>query len=221
MGNARSLAGLARGIVGALVLLGGAAPLLAQGDQAQPPAGRGAPLGELGAKVGVVDLDQAFKAYPRARHRMEAWNNAKADTNTALEEEFRRVEKLRIERDGYDPLTKEWIGANSNWQAALAALESRKKYEEERFLRDKEQIQAECLKDISQAIRQLAQRRGLVLVLRAWPLGDDASVGATLSRQTVTDVLFFDGRLDLTEDLIKFLTSSTPPGESASDRGSG
>ena len=38
-----------------------------------------------------------------------------------MREQNEAAEKLKLERDGYDFLTSEWIAANSLWEAARAA----------------------------------------------------------------------------------------------------
>ncbi len=183
-----------------------------------PPAEQALPDGaeQMRRWVAVVDVERSLQASPKARQQMDALRAAKDDTEAALQAEKERVDGLAFERDSRDFLSPEWIGANAAWEAARSALEARHKFELERFKIERDRLEAQFHKDLDRAIAELAQKTGVLLVLRSFPLAQDASVTRTLARSSYGDVLYHHQALDLTDDVIKLLKS---PAYSDADAG--
>jgi Skp family chaperone for outer membrane proteins len=164
------------------------------------------------AAIGVVDVPRALEAFPRMRQMIDELKGATAEVKAELDKLEQERQTLKITRDGFDFLTPEWIRANASLEASGAALEARRVAETKRVESERERIVVECEQILNRAVAELANKRGLLLVLRALrPPADDASDHPGRS----SDVLHYAPALDLTDDVIKLLKSPAYSGSSS------
>ncbi len=199
-------------VLGAVLIVSLLPPGSPQEPAAPSPSSSEAAASEVAKVVAVIDVEKALKAYPRWRKMRDDVVAARAGIESALKKDKDNVERLFMEREGFGKLTAEWIAANAQWEASRAALDSRAKDEGERLQLEKDRSHAECVRDLDQAIAELARKKGVLLVLRLWPIGADDALLNVLARNNFGDTLYADARLDLTDDAIRFLQSSAPAG---------
>ena len=175
---------------------------------AAPPA-----LSEL---IAVVDVERVLQGYPKARELRQAQELREEEVNAELSQGRDELQKLKLEADGWDPGTPEWMAAQIKLAAKETELLKKKEFEERAFLIESYKNRDLLYRDIDRAIQELADKRGLLLVVQKIAPREDDMLDARVAKLAQRPVLYYRTSLDLTEDVINFLKSEEFVGNSAS-----
>jgi Skp family chaperone for outer membrane proteins len=175
-------------------LLGWAVPL------AQGPAGL-----DLTKLMGIVDMDKARRAYPKAREYQEELRREAAELDARLKKEQEALNELQMNLQKYDRLTKEWIEGDAKINGEKARLERWAKLENARLAENRFRRLVEISETISAAVKKLAEERGVQMVVHLRTPPEDADAGQRLEVHQLNDVIYYAAALDLTDDVIKIL----------------
>ena len=181
-------------------ILGCAALLAPSGAAAQDEPPR--------LKVGVVDMGALFERYERKRE-LEAEVDAareeiKAKLTRLQEKCVRRRAALRSLEDGSPEHER---GARA-LRRALADYEAEAEESQARLKRRVEEDTLALLKDLTSTIRAYGTRHRFTMIFKV-DLGatEGKKLDEAIFRQQITDLVFFDPVLDVTEDLLRYLHS--------------
>ena len=140
----------------------------------------------------------------------------------ALKRGSQELEKLKLELSGWDPFTREWVDARQRVSATEAGLKALRDTEEQRLVIERYRNHEDVYNDIHLAISKLAKKRNLQLVLRVNPaVPDTAPLDARVEMWRSKSAFYHHDKLDLTEDVIKFLKSPEFAGGDAAQPGNG
>lgn len=180
------------------------------------------PGSDVSRVVAVVDVSKVRQGYPRAKAFDEAWKAEQAGVDRILQQGAQELEKLKLELNGWDPFTKEWIVARQRLSGTEAGLKVLRDTEEQRLVIDRFKNHEEIYHDIDRAITKLAEKRNLQLVMRVTSkIPDTAPLDSRVDMWRAKTVFYHHDRLDLTEDVIKYLKSPEFTGNDTAPPGSG
>ncbi|MBM4062075.1 MAG: OmpH family outer membrane protein [Planctomycetes bacterium] len=182
-----------------------------QPPASQPLPGPAAPARQ-GVAVGVVDLDKAIEAYPKAiaeRERLQALSKSFTER---LDEAGKQIDQLRDDlkllKEGSpqrDLREFEFTSAVKNREALASFLKAQ-------FDRELERFELAIYQDLEVAVAEVAKLKGVQIVLRvrATPSAAEARDAATAQKQKLAvydrrHVWFASPEVDLTPALVQYL----------------
>lgn len=165
------------------------------------------PINDISPVVAVVDIGRVLKGYPRVRELDEAWKAEADQLELGLRKMKEDLDKLKLEMNGWDTLSPQWIEAGEKVEAVRAAAESRSEMQKRRLMFERLKNRELIYDDIDRAVEELAKKLKLQLVLKMLPDMDGETVDNRVQMWAAKSVFYYDAKLDLTESVIKSLKS--------------
>lgn len=174
------------------------------------------------AAIGVVDFERVKLGVPRWKAPIENLRTKQdvlADELSSLQQQLREKE---LKRDSFEPNTIEYVRENVELQGSKQALQIRRDEYTKWIERARAELEDHFIRELKGAIAKVAAERGLVLVLRVRHVETDDGLGQRLQTFALNDVLWHAPTLDLTEDVIRILKSTSPgPASAPAEAGQG
>jgi len=199
------------------------AGLLAQENRAPAPAKAAAMKAPT---IAVVDIVKAVDNYPRAIRGKKQLQEAGEEAQRRLAAEGKRIEDLRLQRDGFEAGSRERALLDNDISSMVKRVEGLRQVLEADLEILNQRYLVEVYDRIERAIATAAKERGVDLVLRLHPMDAPAADNAKdedrrrLDRLRIFErrqVWFATDELDLTPVVIKVLQAELPdpasPGE--------
>ena len=196
-------------------------PAEASSGGASPEAAHSAAARAAAAHaIGVVDFERVKAGVPRWKASIETLKSKKVVLSEELSALQQQVREKELKRDSFEPNTIEYVRENAEVEGSTQALKTRAQDYERWMERRRAEVEDHFIRELRQATAKVAGERGLSLVLRVRNLETDDGLGQRLQTFALNDVLWHAPTLDLTEDVIRILksTSSSPapaPAESS------
>lgn len=165
-----------------------------------------------GLTIGVVDLDKARDAYPRAITEREKLQKMSMAFKEQIDAEKKHIDALRAELALLKPGTDEWEAKEAERGLAMERGKVLSNVYQSQFNRAREKYDLMIYQDFEVAIAQVAKDRGVQIVLRMHEqpeIDKDMETAdaqqARLYSYNRRNVWFAADEVDLTPALIKFL----------------
>ncbi len=179
-------------------------------DGAKPPG-----VGEIARVIAVVDLEKVKNGSPQVAEIQKAMSRKQAELRADIEERTRGAEVKKAERDTLNKESEAWHLADIQLKAYAYELEERAKRYERQLADLQGRLVAQFYDEIRGVIAGLARQRGLGLVLRIHESEVEAmNVAEIAGTNRARDVLYFDPKLDITDDVIRLMKARQPVAES-------
>jgi len=177
-------------------------------------------VGLLGAaaraevKVGQVDVVMVVDKYERTKDAETDAKLADADLKTTAEPKIRKVEELRLQRDGFNKDSEEWKRLDEKALEAEVGLRTWLAVERVRLMRKQRDVLLDIYREIQKAVGRAAKEKGLDLVLaKAFLAPGQIDVNEVqnlqdLKRHIVSTALLYPGEVvDITQDVLGALNA--------------
>lgn len=199
---------LTRTIVGVMAVLGTAVLAIGQ-DPKNPvpaPATTPAAAAAVPTTVAVIDFAKVIEAYPKAAQEKKRLDEMRAALVAGLKVEEDKLKDLRLERDGFNPGTRERALKELEMDVALRRINGLRQVYEADLNEQFDKFLAQTYDEIEVAIAQCAKARGVQLVLRTHrDTTEDDSLSIKSRLQDRRIVWYAANEIDLTPHVIKLL----------------
>ncbi|MGB3087165.1 MAG: OmpH family outer membrane protein [Phycisphaerae bacterium] len=177
-------------------------------------------VGLLGAaaraevKVGQVDVVAVVDQYERTKDAETDAKLAEADLKATAEPKIRKVEELRLQRDGFNKDSEEWKRLDEKALEAEVELRTWLAIERVKLMRKQRDVLLDIYREIQKAVGRAAKEKGLDLVLaKAFLTPGQIDVNEVqslqdLKRHIVSTALLYPGEVvDVTQDVLDALNA--------------
>ncbi|MGB2997354.1 MAG: OmpH family outer membrane protein [Phycisphaerae bacterium] len=177
-------------------------------------------VGLLGAaaraeiKVGQVDVVAVVDQYERTKDAETDAKLAEADLKATAEPKIRKVEELRLQRDGFNKDSEEWKRLDEKALEAEVELRTWLAIERVKLMRKQRDVLLDIYREIQKAVGRAAKEKGLDLVLaKAFLTPGQIDVNEVqslqdLKRHIVSTALLYPGEVvDVTQDVLNNLNA--------------
>lgn len=166
----------------------------------------------LPLQMGFVDVDRILQEYRKCQTMDQEVLQRREALNADLKERRQQIEAKHEKLAPMTPGSDEFVRLQREVDIELLTWKRDKDYGEEQVAREHNKRLGEVYREICNEARAQAEARGLAAVLAYDPLtpGVEARTPARVLIQN-RDVLWSDGRLDLTPQVIQALNSQLPP----------
>jgi Skp family chaperone for outer membrane proteins len=177
-------------------------------------------VGLLGAaaraevKVGQVDVVAVVDQYERTKDAETDAKLAEADLKATAEPKIRKVEELRLQRDGFNKDSEEWKRLDEKALEAEVELRTWLAIERVKLMRKQRDVLLDIYREIQKAVGRAAKEKGLDLVLaKAFLTPGQIDVNEVqslqdLKRHIVSTALLYPGEVvDVTQDVLNTLNA--------------
>jgi len=180
-------------------------------------------------KVGQVDIVTLVDNY---EHTKDAEADAKveeANMKAAAEPRIRKIEEIRLQRDGFNKDREEWRRLDDKAFEAEIELRTWLAVEQAKMVRKRRDMLLDIYRDIQKVVSRVAKEKGLDLVFaKAFLTPGQIDVEqvqnlADLKQHIVATALLFPGNVtDMTDEVLKILNdaykASKKPAESGAPK---
>ena len=166
----------------------------------------------LPSQVGFVDIERALSEYRKPQTVDQEFKARKADLMQQFKQRRNQIEEKRDQLATLAEGGDEFMKLERALDLDMLAWKRDQDYEEQRLKRDQNQRLGLIYREICNEVRVQAESRGLAAVFAYDPLpaGFETRMNTAGVIQN-RDVLWSDGRLDLTADVVKALNDALPP----------
>jgi len=177
-------------------------------------------VGLLGAaaraevKVGQVDVVAVVDQYERTKDAETDAKLAEADLKATAEPKIRKVEELRLQRDGFNKDSEEWKRLDEKALEAEVELRTWLAIERVKLMRKQRDVLLDIYREIQKAVGRAAKEKGLDLVLaKAFLTPGQIDVNEVqslqdLKRHILSTALLYPGEVvDVTQDVLDALNA--------------
>jgi Skp family chaperone for outer membrane proteins len=159
-------------------------------------------------RIAAVDPHRAVTQDPQAQADMKSLQQKVDAFNRELEEAKGRVKELEAVRDVLARESEEHLRAQIDVVAAKEKVKAMAEGLDMVLEAENRRLSLEAFERVNKVVAELAQQRGLTVVLRAFAPAEPTFAARVEFAQRV-NVLWYDPALDLTEDVIKLLKSKS------------
>ncbi len=117
------------------------------------------------SKVGVVDIVEVMNNYERTKDASADLQVEQANLKAASEPRIKKIEELRLQRDGFNKGTEEWQRLDEQALQAEMGLRTWLAVEQAKIERRHTEVLLDMYQDILKIVAEEAKVRGLDLVL--------------------------------------------------------
>lgn len=166
----------------------------------------------LPMQVGFVDVERALGEYRKRQTVVQEFDKRKADLQQQFKQRRNQIEEKRDQLATLAEGSEEFMKLQRTVDLDMLAWKRDQDYEDQRLGRDQNQKIGLIYREICSEVRVQAESRGLAAVFAYDPLpaGFESRMN-TLAVIQNRDVLWADGQLDITADVIKALNDALPP----------
>jgi len=180
-------------------------------------------------KVGQVDIVTLVDNYERTRDAEADAKVEEANMKAAAEPRIKKVEEIRLQRDGFNKDSEEWRRLDDKAFEAEVELRTWLAVEQVKMVRKRRDTLLDIYRDIQKVVSRVAKEKGLDLVFaKAFLTPGQIDVEqvrnlADLKQHIVATALLFPGNVtDVTDEVLKSLNdaykASKKPAESGTPK---
>ena len=180
-------------------------------------------------KVGQVDIVTLVDNYERTKDAEADAKVEEANMKTAAEPKIKKIEEIRLQRDGFNKDSPEWRGLDDKAFEAEIELRTWLAVEQAKMVRKRRDTLLDIYRDIQKVVSRVAKEKGLDLVFaKAFLTPGQIDVErvqnlADLKQHIVATALLFPGNVtDVTDEILKILNyaykASKKPAESGTPK---
>jgi outer membrane protein len=164
--------------------------------EAQRPAAGPAPA------IGIVDISYIFKHHQRFQGQMEQMKKDAEDTKNAITKERDRITKLMEQLKDYKPGTEQYKKLEEDITHMQSDFNAKAALQQKDFMERESQVYLSVYKEVADAVRYQAERRGMTLVLRF--NGDPVEPGSreSILRDINKPIVHYTREADITPDVL-------------------
>lgn len=183
-----------------------------------------------GIKIGQVDIVTLVDNYERTKDAEADAKVEEANMNTAADPKIKKVEEIRLQRDGFNRDSEEWRRLDDKAFEAEVELRTWLAVEQFKMIRKRRDTLLDIYRDIQKGISRVAKEKGLDLVFaKAFLTPGQIDVErvqslADLKQHIVATALLYPGNVtDVTDEVLGSLNdaykASKKPAESGAPKG--
>jgi Skp family chaperone for outer membrane proteins len=180
-------------------------------------------------KVGQVDIVTLVDNYERTKDAEADAKVEEANMKAAAEPKIKKVEEIRLQRDGFNKDSEEWRRLDDKAFEAEIELRTWLAVEQAKMVRKRRDTLLDIYRDIQKVVSRVAKEKGLDLVFaKAFLTPGQIDVEqvrnlADLKQHIVATALLFPGNVtDVTDEVLKILNdaykASKKPAESGAPK---
>jgi len=180
-------------------------------------------------KVGQVDIVTLVDNYERTKDAEADAKVEEANMKAAAEPKIKKVEEIRLQRDGFNKDSEEWRRLDDKAFEAEVELRTWLAVEQAKMVRKRRDMLLDIYRDIQKVVSRIAKEKGLDLVFaKAFLTPGQIDVEqvrnlADLKQHIVATALLFPGNVtDVTDEVLKILNdaykASKKPAESGAPK---
>jgi Skp family chaperone for outer membrane proteins len=180
-------------------------------------------------KVGQVDIVTLVDNYERTKDAEADAKVEEANMKAAAEPKIKKVEEIRLQRDGFNKDSEEWRRLDDKAFEAEIELRTWLAVEQAKMIRKRRDMLLDIYRDIQKVVGRVAKEKGLDLVFaKAFLTPGQIDVEqvrnlADLKQHIVATALLFPGNVtDVTDEVLKILNdaykASKKPAESGAPK---
>ena len=177
-------------------------------------------------KVGQVDIVTLVDNYERTKDAEADAKVEEANMKAAAEPRIKKIEEIRLQRDGFNKDSEEWRRLDDKAFEAEIELRTWLAVEQAKMIRKRRDMLLDIYRDIQKVVSRIAKEKGLDLVFaKAFLTPGQIDVEqvrnlADLKQHIVATALLFPGNVtDVTDEVLKILNdaykASKKPAEGA------
>jgi len=177
-------------------------------------------------KVGQVDIVTLVDNYERTKDAEADAKVEEANMKAAAEPRIKKIEEIRLQRDGFNKDSEEWRRLDDKAFEAEIELRTWLAVEQAKMVRKRRDMLLDIYRDIQKVVSRIAKEKGLDLVFaKAFLTPGQIDVEqvrnlADLKQHIVATALLFPGNVtDVTDEVLKILNdaykASKKPAEGA------
>jgi len=181
-------------------------------------------------KVGQVDIVTLVDNYERTKDAEADAKVEEANMKAAAEPKIKKIEEIRLQRDGFNKDSEEWRRLDDKAFEAEIELRTWLAVEQAKMVRKRRDMLLDIYRDIQKVVSRVAKEKGLDLVFaKAFLTPGQIDVErvqnlADLKQHIVATALLFPGNVtDVTDEVLKSLNgvykASKKPAESSAPKG--
>jgi Skp family chaperone for outer membrane proteins len=180
-------------------------------------------------KVGQVDIVTLVDNYERTKDAEADAKVEEANMKAAAEPKIKKIEEIRLQRDGFNKDSEEWRRLDDKAFEAEIELRTWLAVEQAKMVRKRRDMLLDIYRDIQKVVGRVAKEKGLDLVFaKAFLTPGQIDVEqvrnlADLKQHIVATALLFPGNVtDVTDEVLKILNdaykASKKPAESGAPK---
>jgi Skp family chaperone for outer membrane proteins len=166
-------------------------------------------------KVGQVDIVTLVDNYERTKDAEADAKVEEANMKAAAEPKIKKVEEIRLQRDGFNKDSEEWRRLDDKAFEAEIELRTWLAVEQAKMVRKRRDTLLDIYRDIQKVVSRVAKEKGLDLVFaKAFLTPGQIDVEqvrnlADLKQHIVATALLFPGNVtDVTDEVLKILNDA-------------
>jgi Skp family chaperone for outer membrane proteins len=159
-----------------------------------------------GPKVGVVKVAQVFEGYQMTRDLENRFDGRRRAIGDEAENRRKAMDNQRAALEAFDPASRDYAERREGLRRAAFEYKVWLEMEEQRLKEEHMAWLRMIYEDVCGAVAKAAQARGIDLVLTCDELSQDIPDSVALRQEILLKkVLYFSGRIDLTESVLRRL----------------
>jgi len=179
-------------------------------------------------KVGVVDTVDVLEGYQRIKDAARDLDAERADLKALADQKFKRVDDLRLRRDGFNKGTEEWNRLDDEALKAEVEVRTSLAFEQAKLERRHRDNLLDTYHEMVNRIAQIAKEKGLDLVFtKSFLAPPTIDLGAPLesgledlkSRIVGQRLIYPTNITDITQEVIKALNAQYKPARKPTEPG--
>ncbi len=185
-----------------------------------------APAASAAVKIGVVDVVEVMNSYERTQDASQDLKVDQANLKAASEPKIQKVEELRLQRDGFNQGTEEWLQLDEKAMKAEIEFRTWLALEQAKIDRRHQQILREMYGEIQDMTAEVAKAQSLDIVFtKAFldsprtDLGLSKSLEDMKARITGQFLVYPTQFPDLTQEVLKRLNAAYKAAKGDQPRG--
>lgn len=162
--------------------------------------------------IGLVDTVEVMNNYQRTKDASEDLQVEQANLKAASEPKVKRIEELRLQRDGFNKGSEEWKRLDDQALKAEVEFATWLRYEQAKIERRHRDVMIEMYREIQDVVKRIADEKQLHIVFTKAFLSppqidiDQAGNLEDLKQRIVAQrILFPMPPVEITEDVLKAL----------------
>lgn len=160
-------------------------------------------------KIGVVKIAQVFEGYQMTRDLEDRFDGRRRAITDEAENRRKAMDNRRAALEAFDPASKDYAERREELRQAAVEYKVWLEVEEQRLKEEHMAWLRLIYEDVCAAAAAEAQARGIDLVVTCDDLSEDVPDSVALRQEILLKkVLYFSGRIDLTESVLRRLNEN-------------